>query len=191
MKWLRDDEFERGEIPMTKFEARVLSLALSGIGAGDLFVDIGAGTGSIAVQAALLGADVYAIEREAAGVALIQKNADKFGVRIQVLHGSAPEQLAEIQNIDACFIGGSGGQLPQIVREAHRRLRPGGRIVANFIRPDTMTQFTQLLKECACVNVETRLLQTAVSDSFGMLRGQNPIFLVSGIKCRGEPLCSP
>ena len=182
MKWLRDEEFERGEIPMTKFEARVLSLALSGVGAGDLFVDIGAGTGSIAVQAALLGAEVYAIEREAAGVALIQKNADKFGVRIQVLHGSAPEQLAGISDVDACFIGGSGGQLPQIAHEAHRRLRPGGRLAANFIRPDTMTQFTRLLKELGCVNIETRLLQMAVSDSFGMLRGQNPIFLVSGIK---------
>lgn len=182
MKWLRDDEFERGEIPMTKFEARVLSLVLSDIGAGDLFVDIGAGTGSIAVQAALLGAEVYAIEREAAGVELIRRNADKFGVHIQILHGSAPEQLADIQKIDACFIGGSGGQLSQIVYETHRRLRPGGRIAANFIRPDTMTQFTQLLKECACVNVETRLLQTAVSDSFGMLRGQNPIFVVCGMK---------
>ena len=182
MKWHRDEEFERGEIPMTKFEARVLSLALSGVGVGDLFVDIGAGTGSIAVQAALLGAEVYAIEREAAGVALIRKNADKFGVQLHLLHGSAPEQLAEIQNIDVCFIGGSGGHLPQIVYDAHRRLRPGGRIAANFIRPDAMTQFTGLLKELGCVNVETRLLQTAVSDSFGMLRGQNPIFLVSGMK---------
>jgi len=182
MKWLRDEEFERGEIPMTKFEARVLSLALSGVGAGDIFVDIGAGTGSIAVQAALLGAEVYAIEREAAGVALIRKNADKFGVHIHILHGPAPEQLAEIQKIDACFIGGSGGQLRPIVEDAHRRLLPGGRIAANFIRPDTMTQFTGLLKELACVNVETRLLQTAVSDSLGMLRGQNPVFLVSGRK---------
>ena len=182
MKWLRDDEFERGDIPMTKFEARVLSLALSGVGAGDIFVDIGAGTGSIAVQAALLGAEVYAIEREAAGVALIRKNAEKFSVQIHILHGSAPKQLAEISNIDACFIGGSGGQLPQIVHEAHRRLLPGGRIAANFIRPETMTQFTGLLKELACVNVETRLLQTAVSDSLGMLRGQNPVFLVKGEK---------
>ena len=182
MKWLRDEEFERDDIPMTKFEARVLSLALSGIGTGDVFVDIGAGTGSIAVQAALLGAEVYAIEREAAGVALIRKNAEKFGVQIQILHGSAPEQLAGIQKIDACFIGGSGGQLRPIVEDAHRRLLPGGRIAANFIRPDAMTQFTGLLKELACVSVETRLLQAAVSDALGMLRGQNPIFLVSGRK---------
>ena len=182
MKWLRDEEFERDDIPMTKFEARVLSLALSGIGTGDVFVDIGAGTGSIAVQAALLGAEVYAIEREAAGVALIRKNADKFGVHIHILHGSAPEQLAGISNMHACFIGGSGGQLPQIVREAHRRLLPGGRIAANFIRPETMTQFIGLLKELACINVENRLLQMAVSDSLGMLRGQNPVFLVKGEK---------
>ena len=72
--------------------------------------------------------------------------------------------------------------MPQIVHEAHRRLRLGGRISANFIRPDAMTQFTGLLKELACVNVETRLLHTAVSDSLGMLRGQNPVFLVKGEK---------
>ncbi len=182
MKWIRDEEFERGDIPMTKFETRVVSIALSGIGAGDVFVDIGAGTGSIAVQAALCGAEVYAIEREAAGVELIRKNAEKFGVSIRMLHGSAPEQLAGIAKMNACFIGGSGGQLPQIVREAHRRLLPGGRIAANFIRPETMTQFTGLLKELACINVEIRLLQAAVSDSSGMLRGQNPVFLVKGEK---------
>lgn len=183
MKWIRDEEFARGgKIPMTKFETRVLTLTLLNIGAGDVFWDIGAGTGSIAAQAALLGAEVYAVEREADGVALIQQNVSKFGVHLHVLRGVAPDALALLPDCAACFLGGSGGQLESITRAIHERMRPGGRLAANFITPENFAQFTSLLREFAYANVQTRLIQTAVSDERGMLRGQNPVFIVTGIK---------
>ena len=87
MMWIRDEAFIRGQIPMTKFTVRAVTMALLDIEPWDVFVDIGAGTGSISVQAALLGADVFAIEQVQEGVELIQRNAKQFGLDIHIIHG--------------------------------------------------------------------------------------------------------
>ena len=182
MRWIRDEEFLRGKIPMTKFEVRVLTLAMLDLEQGDIFLDVGAGTGSIAVQAALLGAEVYAIEREVEGVELIQENAAKFGVQVQVVHGSAPGVINQIPQFHKCFIGGSGGQLHKIVESVNACLHSGDRIVANFIRPKNMIELQDLLKTFEYRHIETRLIQTAIADKLGLLRGQNPVFIVKGEK---------
>ena len=126
MTWIRDEEFIRGNAPMTKFEVRVLSLVLLDIQQGDIFVDIGSGTGTIAVQAALLGADVYAIERNPHAVELIQQNAEQFGAKIAIIPGSAPEALAQIPEFTTCFLGGSGGKLQDILKAIDCGLQRGG-----------------------------------------------------------------
>ena len=180
--WIRDDAFIRGEIPMTKFAVRAVTMALLDIKPGDILLDIGAGTGSISIQAALLGADVYAIEQAREGVDLIQRNAEKFGVDIHIIHGSAPECLDVIPEFTTCFIGGSKGKLRQIVETVHAVLRPGGKLVANFIKLENMTIFTRLLHQYTYTQIESRLLQAAEIDHLGLLRGQNPVCLVGGIK---------
>jgi cobalt-precorrin-6B (C15)-methyltransferase len=182
MIWIKDEEFLRGKIPMTKFEIRVLTLAMLGIGPGDIFLDVGAGTGSISVQAALLGAEVYAIERELEGVELIQDNAAKFGVQVHVVHDSAPEAIEQIPRFHKCFIGGSGGRLRNIVESVNTCLHPGDRLVANFIRPKNMIELQDLLKMFEYTDIETRLIQTAMADKLDLLRGQNPVFIVKGEK---------
>lgn len=182
MKWLRDEEFIRGKIPMTKFEARVLILAMLDIEPGDVFVDIGAGTGSIAVQAALLGAKVYALEKEPEGVRLIQENAERFGVHIEIFHGTAPEALEEVPAFNKCFIGGSGGQLGAIAEAAHKKLASGGLLGASFIVPDNMVELKNKLKQLEYQKLELRLLQSAVMEQAGLMKGQNPIYLMKGKK---------
>ena len=182
MKWLRDEEFIRGKIPMTKFEVRVLTLSMLDISSGDVFLDVGAGSGSISIQAALLGANVFAVEREAEGLELISKNAEKFNIEVNAISGNAPEVLENIEAFNKCFIGGSGGKLFEIVNSMSEKLLSGGIIAGNFIIPDNMIEFKNLLKKLKYEDIEVRLIQSAVMDRLGLMKGQNPVYIVKGRK---------
>ena len=120
MKWIPDEEFIRGKIPMTKFNVRILTIGYLGIKEGDRFLDIGAGTGSVSIEAALQGAKVWAIEKESVGTQLIKKNSDKFKVGINIIEGKAPDNLPDIR-IDKCFIGGSGNKLNEIFQDVMKK----------------------------------------------------------------------
>ena len=184
MKWLRDEDFLRGKIPMTKFEVRILTLAMLDISSDDVFLDIGAGSGSISVQAALLGAKVFAVEREPEGLELTIKNAKKFSVSssVKVIEGNAPEALLNIEAYNKCFIGGSGGKLRDIVKLVSEKLPKYGILAGNFIIPDNMIEFKNLLVELGYEDIEVRLVQCAVMDALGLMKGQNPVYIVKGRK---------
>ncbi len=167
---------------MTKFAVRAVTMALLDVQPGDVLLDVGAGTGSISIQAALLGADVYAIEQAQEGIDLTERNADKFGAKIHIIHGFAPKAIEDVPEFNKCFIGGSKGRLEQIVSTVDARLRPGGRLTANFIKLEHAVTFTTLLRQHAYTRIESRLLQTADVDHLGLLRGQNPVCLIGGIK---------
>jgi precorrin-6Y C5,15-methyltransferase (decarboxylating) len=104
---------------MTKAEARCVSLSKLGLRDGDTVYDVGAGTGSVSVEAALAipGGRVFAIERDQAAVDLIKTNRRAFGARnLELVEGEAPEALSALPAPDAVFIGGSGGNLSDILR---------------------------------------------------------------------------
>ena len=182
MIWIPDEEFIRGAVPMTKFDLRILTLAMLDIGPGDRLLDIGAGTGSISIQAARLGAEVWALERKSEGCELIAQNAAKFGVSVEIFAGSAPEAIAKIPEFTRCFIGGSGGKLQEIFEVLESRLHKGNRVVANFIKVENMVECKKLLEHYGYHNIESRLIQSAQLDKHGLLRGQNPVFIVKGEK---------
>ena len=182
MIWIPDEEFIRGSVPMTKFEIRVITLAMLDLRPGDRFLDIGAGTGSVCIQAARLGAEAWAIERTSEGIDLIRRNAAKFGVSIECISGSAPEAIAQIPDFMCCFIGGSGGKLQEIFEALNARLKPGDRVVANFIKTENMVECRALLQRFDYQRIESRLIQSAYTDKQGLLRGQNPVFIVKGEK---------
>jgi cobalt-precorrin-6B (C15)-methyltransferase len=182
MKWIRDEEFVRGGVPMTKFDARVLIIAILEIEQGDVFLDVGAGTGSISIQAALLGAEVFAIEKEQEGIHLIKRNADKFNVNIKAIRGSAPLDMDTIPTLNKCFIGGSAGKLEQIVDALDNKLEAGGTLAASFIIPDNMVDFKRKLKELDYKDIEVRLIQSSTMDHIGLLKANNPIFIIKGKK---------
>ncbi|WP_054873758.1 precorrin-6Y C5,15-methyltransferase (decarboxylating) subunit CbiT [Oxobacter pfennigii] len=182
MKHIKDEEFIRGNIPMTKFEVRVLTLALLEIEEEDAFLDIGGGTGSISIECALNGARVHTIEREEEGIELIGKNAHKFNVKINAVKGSAPDDLPEDIRFNKCFIGGSGGNLSSILKYIDSHLAHGGIVCANFITIKNLNEFIELLESHGYKNIETRLVQVSNMDRLGLLKANNPVFIIRGTK---------
>lgn len=182
MRWIKDEEFIRGSIPMTKYELRVITMAMLEIESGDVLLDVGAGTGSISVEAALQGARVYALEREAEGVGLIRANAERFKVQgLSVIEDIAPAGIDRAPSFNKCFIGGSGGRLGEIVQAVTEKLPSGGLIVGNFVTLKNLTEFQSLLSEFKYRDLETRLIQSSVLQAgTGLMRANNPVFIVKG-----------
>lgn len=149
-----DGDYIRGQVPMTKKEVRRLSLEKMRIGVGAVCYDIGAGTGSVAVEMAMAirrrggNGEVYAIERNEEGLELIRSNMQKFHGSWQGAHiikGEAPEALEELPPPTHAFIGGSGGRMEEIV-ESLLRANPHVRIVANAITLETVGEILKCMK---------------------------------------------
>jgi precorrin-6Y C5,15-methyltransferase (decarboxylating) len=138
-----------GEGMITKAEVRAVTLARLQPLPTDVVWDIGAGSGAVAVEWGRLLAHgmVYAIERDAEAFAQLQANVRRHrAYNVTPIRGAAPACLAELPDPDGVFIGGSGGQLAAILDEALSRLRPGGRLVANFILLEHVHEAQQLAK---------------------------------------------
>ncbi|MFC1443793.1 precorrin-6y C5,15-methyltransferase (decarboxylating) subunit CbiE [Streptacidiphilus sp. N1-10] len=120
---LPEDAFEHRDSMVTKAEVRALALARLGPRLGELVWDVGAGSGSVAVECARLGAAVVAVEKAADGVQRVTANAAAHGLDVLVVHGAAPDVLAELPEPDAVFVGGGGTDLPEIVAACAERAR--------------------------------------------------------------------
>ena len=184
---INDDQFVRGSIPMTKQEIRILTLAKARIAPDSVVIDIGAGTGSLTVEAALQAPNgqVYAIEREPEGIELIKVNSEKFGAAnvIPVL-GTAPEALATLPLADVILIGGSGGKLAAILAETDRLLKPGGRLVITAITIETLYHGLREL-EARGYRTETCGVQVNRVRTVGashMFQALNPVYIMSSTK---------
>ncbi len=185
---LRDEDFEqrrplRGQI--TKREVRAFSLYCLGLRPDSIVWDIGAGTGSISVEAAFIARQgrVFAIEQDEASVPLLRDNVSRFGTgNIEVLEGSAPQVLGGLPDPDSVFLGGSGGNLPEILEFCGARLQEGGRIVANFATLERTNETYQWFQE-QCFFAEISMINAARSrpmpDGSVRLEALNPVFVVS------------
>ena len=135
---------------ITKKEIRVISLAELNLNSKSVVWDIGAGSGSVAIEAARLCSEgkVFAIEKNKEDFDLIQANMDRFQVKnITAVCKRAPEGLDQFSDPNAIFIGGSGGEMDEILSLCMKRLRPRGRIVANLITLDNTAQFVRFFKD--------------------------------------------
>ncbi len=123
---LGEEEFDSRDAVLTKAEVRALALARIAPGPGTLVWDVGAGSGSVAVECARFGAAVIAVEREAVRCARIRANASRHGVDVRVLPGEAPGALERLPDPDAVFVGGGG---PAVLAAVAAR-RPARIVVA-------------------------------------------------------------
>jgi len=117
MYHIKDKDFIRGKVPMTKEEIRAVSIAKMEISDEDVCIDIGGGTGSVSIEMARFSKNghVYTIEQKEEAVDLIKQNMEKFEIKnMTVISGKAPEDLPQGITFDKVFIGGSGGNLSEI-----------------------------------------------------------------------------
>lgn len=179
-----DELFIRGDVPMTKQEVRAVALAKLRLTATDTVWDVGAGTGSVSIEAALVAraGSVWAVERNAAGVRLIRENADAFGCgNVHAVLGVAPEALANLPVPDAVFVGGSAGELSSIV-EAALEKNSQVRLCVPCVTVETLTEACALLSGSRFKGFEACQVSAARAEAVGshhLMKAQNPVFLVS------------
>lgn len=186
-----DELFIRGDVPMTKQEVRAVALAKLRLAATDTVWDVGAGTGSVSIEAALVAraGSVWAVERNVAGVQLIRENADAFGCgNVHAVPGVAPEALAKLPVPDAVFVGGSVGELPSIV-EAALEKNSQVRLCVPCVTVETLTEACALLSGSRFKGFEACQVSAARAEAVGshhLMKAQNPVFLVSARGAGGE-----
>ncbi len=182
-----EDEFEcmkprRGLI--TKAEVRVISLSKMALQKDSVVWDIGAGSGSVSIESALLApmGRVYAIEKDEEDVAIIHRNLAKFQtLNVKVIHGRAPEALADLEAPDAIFIGGSGGGMEKILTVCLERLKPGGRLVVNLATIENLSEAYGYFKERK-ISIDVSQVQVSRgSPILNLTRFEafNPVFVIA------------
>ena len=184
---IEDEEFIRGDVPMTKKEIRMVVMNEARIEEDSVVLDVGAGTGSISIEAAL-GAPkghVYAIERFEKATDLIRQNQEKFGVKnLTIIEAKAPEGMEGLPELDAVIIGGSAGGMGTIMDEVTRLLKVGGRLVVTAV---TMETGYTILKELKGRPYTYEGFQMQVSrfrkaGPYHLLNPLSPIFIVTAVK---------
>ncbi len=184
---IEDEEFIRGDVPMTKKEIRMVVMNAARVEEDSVVLDVGAGTGSISIEAALAApkGHVYAIERFEKATDLIRQNQEKFGVKnLTIIEAKAPEGMEDLPELDAVIIGGSAGGMGTIMDEVTRLLKVGGRLVVTAV---TMETGYTILKELKGRPYTYEGFQMQVSrfrkaGPYHLLNPLSPIFIVTAVK---------
>ncbi|MBS3897448.1 MAG: precorrin-6Y C5,15-methyltransferase (decarboxylating) subunit CbiT [Dethiobacter sp.] len=183
-----DDAFERGSLPMTKREVRALTISAARLAPNLTVWDVGAGTGSLSVEAALFtpGGRVLAVEKSQEGVMLIQKNSQRFGVsQIELIHGEAPQALLGLPAPERVLIGGSGGRLEEIFTVCAKQLLVGGILVATVIAPRNLVKILDALAAAPFSEPEGVFIHASRLEKLGRenyFRAQNGVWIISARK---------
>lgn len=179
---LRDEDFIRDRVPMTKEEVRTLCISALNLDSDSVLYDVGAGTGSVSVEASLVSHDirVYAVEKKTEGYVLMNANRCKFSCdNLYLISGEAPEALGCIPVPPThVFIGGSGGRLREIVRYVIEK-NPAVRIVVNTVTLNSVAEVMQVIGE---LDLDSETISVSIARSrkagrYDMMMGQNPVYI--------------
>ncbi len=183
---LTEGEIAHSRGLITKDEVRAVSIHKLRLPQRGILWDIGAGSGSLSVEAARLfpGLSVYAVEKDEEQLSHLEENKKRFGTAdVVARRGEAPEALQDLPSPDRVFIGGSGGRLFGILQCVHEKM-PRGIIVINAVTLETLNEAMQLLEENG---FDAEIAQVSVVRS-KLLNGQrqmaalNPVFVIRGEK---------
>ena len=186
---LPDDAFAqkrplRGLI--TKSEARAVSLYKMGLRRDSVVWDVGAGSGSVALEAAVIASAgaVYAVERDSECVEMLRENVARLGpANVAVVAGEAPDALDALPAPDCVFVGGGGKGLADILKRVAARLNLNGRIVVNLASVERVTQAQACLESLgfdAALTMISASRGKALPDGTTRLAAENPVFIVTG-----------
>jgi precorrin-6Y C5,15-methyltransferase (decarboxylating) len=182
-----DDEFATAKKLITKQEVRAVTLGKLKIQDDLVMWDIGAGSGSVSIEASNLmpNGKIYALEKNPQYLAFVRDNLKKFVARnVVLIEAYAPEGLEDLPDPDRVFIGGSGGMLEEIIDSVDRRLKSEGIIVLNAVTLDTLTKAVEFLEdhgysvEVTCVNIA----KTRGLTEFKMFEAHNPVYIITARK---------
>ena len=178
-KFLRQDK-----IPMTKREIRILTLVLAKVNHAEIIVDVGAGTGSLSIEAAKFSPDgnIFAIEKNSSAVELLKQNVKKFSAdNVTILNEEASKALKNFSTIDVAIIGGSNGYLEKILDAVDEKLKIGGHIAANFISIQNLSTCLDWLNRHKNYNYDAIQAQINHLRKVGhhdIARANNPVYIL-------------
>ena len=181
---LPDDAFIRGKAPMTSSEIRSLSLCRLGLTSKAVLWDVGAGTGSVSIEAALTCPEgkILSIEYKQDALALLEQNRAKYCLQnMEIVKGRAPEALSDLPEPTHVFIGGSGGEIGDILKAVFSK-NPEARVVVNCITSETLAALKTALKELVVRDLQCTQVIVNREEMLGhyhYLRAGNPVFIIS------------
>jgi len=179
-----DEEFIRAKVPMTKCEVRNLSVGKLKLTPDAVVYDVGAGSGSVSIEVALQAPDikVYAIEKKPEAIELLEQNKRKFAAdNMEIIKGVAPEAIAGLESPTHAFIGGSSGNMEEII-DTILGLNEDCRIVLNTIAINTFVAVMDYLEAHPELDSDIVQIQSSYAKKVGayqMMMGQNPIYIIS------------
>ncbi len=177
---LPDEAFDRDKVPMTKEEVRSVCVSKLALSRGAVVYDVGSGSGSVSVECALVAnrGTVYAIEQKDTAIELTRRNAEKFGLKnLEVVPGTAPDALADLPAPTHAFIGGSSGNLKEII-EVLLAKNPAVRIVVTAVTLETLSELTALTKEFSTADcVELQVNKPRTVGRYHLFNAQNPVYI--------------
>jgi len=182
---MKNKDFISGKVPITKEEVRAISLNKLELLNAKTFIDVGAGTGSVSIEAGYSypNLKVIAIERNDDAIDLVKQNKEKFNLdNVEIIKAYAPVELDKDIKADAIFLGGTGKKLEEIIDWSKDLLVDGGRLVANFIIIDTFYEMLRLVKEKGFKNIDVTVLNVAKLEKLGTgeyFKPHNPIYIIS------------
>lgn len=182
-----DDAFVRGDVPMTKQEVRACILAKLAVTPHDVCWDVGAGTGAVSVELALASKETWAVERDPKACALVRQNRQRLHAwNLRVVSGTAPEALAGLPRPDVVFVGGSSGNLVDIL-DAALASNANARMCVSAIALETLSQAITWMerKELAPEVTQVSVSRTRNASNLHLLMANNPVFLVVGSRLAG------